>query len=194
VTKAHATRIQTYKYQNKSKKKGGGTGEEGFRPVTRTTQLKRRAFGKSKIETKNAGEKKNRELGEEGIRPVTPDNRVLETRFREDGDGVEVLQERLLECDEEHENRQHADLELFYQRIHEEKVGETGVCVCVSYVGERVGVGVVVRVRASASTQLKHVGPLTRRGENCLSRRPRAVRSEDLPTELEHFVALTKPT
>jgi hypothetical protein len=78
-------------------------------------------------------EKKNRELGEEGIRPVTPDNRVLETRFRADGDGDEALQERLLECDEEHENRQQADLELFYQRIHEEKVcvgGGGGACAC----------------------------------------------------------------
>ena len=52
------------------------------------------------------------------------DHRTLESRFRADGDSAELLEERLLECDEEQENVEQHELRAFFNRIHEEEAAK----------------------------------------------------------------------
>ena len=52
----------------------------------------------------------------QGIRPVTPDHRCLEARFHADEESEEALQEQLLECDDEQEKREAAELRTFFNR------------------------------------------------------------------------------
>jgi len=52
------------------------------------------------------------------------DHRALESRFETDGDSLEQLEERLLECDEEHQEMEQHELRSFFNRIHEEEAAK----------------------------------------------------------------------